>query len=192
VLGPLAERFDVIAVDLPGHGESRPLPAHVEPSPAVLASAVAGLLDELDVTTPHVAGNSLGGWVALELAAVRPVASVALLSPAGLWRGRTPVFNRVSLRVIRTLARYAFGPLCRLVRVPAGPPPRFRADPGPAGPLHAGLRAPGGAGDGHLPRVRRHHGGHRAAPVRGRARRRTRSGRWTGAVTCRWATTPAP
>ena len=32
------------------------------------------------MTTPHLAGNSLGGWVALELAAIRPVASVT--SPA--------------------------------------------------------------------------------------------------------------
>ncbi|GIJ60118.1 alpha/beta fold hydrolase [Virgisporangium aurantiacum] len=138
VIGPLAERFDVIAVDLPGHGESDPLPAHVEPSPEALASAVAGLLDDLNVTTPHLAGNSLGGWVALELAAIRPVASLALLSPAGLWRGRTPVFNRVSLRTIRTLARYGRRPLCRLVRYPParrlvfaqthGRPARFTAD----------------------------------------------------------------
>ena len=64
----------VLAVDLPGFGESRPLSPRTEPGPAALAAAVAGLLDELGVTDPHVAGNSLGGWVALELASIRPVA----------------------------------------------------------------------------------------------------------------------
>src|SRR6266516_845440 len=85
VLPLLAQRFDTIAVDLPGFGESEPLPAEVEPAPAALAAALADLLDDLGVAAPHVAGNSLGGWVALELAHLRPVASVALLSPAGLW-----------------------------------------------------------------------------------------------------------
>jgi pimeloyl-ACP methyl ester carboxylesterase len=54
--------------------------------------------------------------VALELAAVRPVASMALLSPAGLWRDHTPVYDRVTLRLSRWLARHAEGLLCRMVR----------------------------------------------------------------------------
>jgi pimeloyl-ACP methyl ester carboxylesterase len=115
VVPALAEQFDVIAVDLPGFGDSAPLPAPVEPSPAALAAAVAGLLDELGVTAPHLAGNSLGGWVALELAGIRPAASLALLSPAGLWRGNTPLYCRASLRSTRWLARHAAGPLSRLV-----------------------------------------------------------------------------
>ena len=114
----LARHFDVIAVDLPGFGESAPLPG--EPSPAALAAAVAGLLDELGVPRPHVAGNSLGGWVAMELARRRPLASVTLLSPAGLWRGSTPYYCRISLRATRWLARYAAGPLCGLVRFRPG------------------------------------------------------------------------
>jgi pimeloyl-ACP methyl ester carboxylesterase len=114
----LTWRFDVIAVDLPGFGESAPLAG--EPSPAALAGAVAGLLDELGVTRPHVAGNSLGGWTAVELAGLRPVASVTLLSPAGLWRRDTPMYCRVTLRASRFLARYAAGPLRQLVRARAG------------------------------------------------------------------------
>jgi pimeloyl-ACP methyl ester carboxylesterase len=90
VIPALAARFDVIAVDLPGFGDSNPVAARTEPTPAVLAAAVAGLLDELGVTAPHLAGNSLGGWVALELAATRPAASLTLLSPAGLWRDGAP------------------------------------------------------------------------------------------------------
>jgi pimeloyl-ACP methyl ester carboxylesterase len=98
VVPALAEHFDVIAVDLPGFGGSEPLPDGVEPSPAALAEAVAELLDELGVAAPHLAGNSLGGWVALELAGIRPVASLTLVAPAGLWRGNTPRYCRVSLR----------------------------------------------------------------------------------------------
>jgi pimeloyl-ACP methyl ester carboxylesterase len=98
VLPALASRFDVIAVDLPGFGDSAPLYGQAEVPPAKLAESVADLLDDLGVTAPHLAGNSLGGWVALELAARRPVASITLCSPAGLWRRNTPLYDRVSLR----------------------------------------------------------------------------------------------
>lgn len=116
VLDALAERFDVLAVDLPGFGESAALPADVEPLPAVIAANVASFLDAHGVVAPHVAGNSLGGWVALELAAIRPLRSLTLLSPAGLWRGRTPLYNRVSLRATRWAARHFTGLAGRLVR----------------------------------------------------------------------------
>jgi pimeloyl-ACP methyl ester carboxylesterase len=120
VLDRLAERFDVIAVDLPGHGESPLLPSDVEPRPDAIAAAVAAFLDSQGVTTPHVAGNSLGGWVALELAAIRPVRSLTLLSPAGLWHNGTPLYNRISLRTTRWLAKHLTAPACRLVRYRAG------------------------------------------------------------------------
>jgi len=120
VIPALAARFDVIAVDLPGFGDSSPVPAPTQPTPAALAAAVAGLLDELGVTAPHLTGNSLGGWVALELAATRPVASLTLLSPAGLWRDGAPGYPRASLRATRWLARHASRPLCRLVSYPVG------------------------------------------------------------------------
>ena len=114
----LARHFDVIAVDLPGFGESAPLPG--EPSPAALAAAVSSLLDELGIPTPHVAGNSLGGWVAIELARRRSLAWVTLMSPAGLWRGSTPYYCRISLRATRWLARHATRPVCWLVRFRPG------------------------------------------------------------------------
>jgi pimeloyl-ACP methyl ester carboxylesterase len=120
VIPALAERFDVIAIDLPGHGDSEPLPAEVEPSPAALAASVAGFLDALGVTAPHVAGNSLGGWIALELAELGPVASLTLLSPAGLWRDKAPRYCRVSLRVIRWLAKHATGALSGVGRYRLG------------------------------------------------------------------------
>ena len=57
VLPALAARFDVIAVDLPGFGDSAPLDGQAEVPPARLAESVADLLDELGVTAPHLAGN---------------------------------------------------------------------------------------------------------------------------------------
>jgi pimeloyl-ACP methyl ester carboxylesterase len=118
VLPALSVRFDVVAVDLPGFGASAPLLC--EPHPAALAAAVAGLLDDLGLAAPHVAGNSLGGWVALELARIRPVASLTLLSPAGLWPGRPPRYPRISLQLTRWLTRHAARPLSRLVDLGPG------------------------------------------------------------------------
>jgi len=115
VVAELAERFDVIAVDLPGFGESPPLAEGTEPDPVTLAGSVATFLDSLGIVRPAVAGNSLGGWVALELADLIPTASVVLLSPAGLWPGRTPLYNRMSLWGTRWLARHWLKPVLRLV-----------------------------------------------------------------------------
>jgi pimeloyl-ACP methyl ester carboxylesterase len=85
VAAALARHREVIAVDLPGFGESAPLPEGVEPTAAALADAVAGFCAGAGVERPHVAGNSLGGWVALELGRAGLAASVTALSPAGLW-----------------------------------------------------------------------------------------------------------
>ena len=74
----------MIAVDLPGFGAS---PILSEPAtPWALGAAVARLCAELGVERPHLAGNSLGGWVALEMAKAGHAASTCLISPAGLWR----------------------------------------------------------------------------------------------------------
>jgi pimeloyl-ACP methyl ester carboxylesterase len=80
----IADRRDVIAVDLPGFGESPPL-AERAPTPRALATAVARHLAAIGVARPHIAGNSLGGWVALELGLNGAAASVTGIAPAGLW-----------------------------------------------------------------------------------------------------------
>jgi pimeloyl-ACP methyl ester carboxylesterase len=115
VIATLADQFDVLAVDLPGFGASPPLPPDVEPHPAALAASVAELLDELGITNPCVVGNSLGGWVALELARLRSVTALTLLSPAGLWAGGTPRYCLISLRASRWLARHATALLSRIL-----------------------------------------------------------------------------
>ncbi len=84
---PVVERLDgarrVLALDLPGHG-AEPPPA--DASPPALAAAIADRLAREGIERPHVAGNSLGGWVALEMAAAGRAASVTAIAPAGLWR----------------------------------------------------------------------------------------------------------
>ena len=90
VVPHLAGHHDVVAVDLPGHGGSPPLPAGTEPAPAELAAAVASFLAEVGLDSVPIAGNSLGGWVSLELALRGRARSLTLLSPAGLWARPAP------------------------------------------------------------------------------------------------------
>lgn len=120
IVPALAEQYEVIALDLPGFGDSTPLPSSVTPTPAALAAAVAVALDDADVHSPHVVGNSLGGWVALELAQLRPLASVTLISPAGLWSGSTPMYCRVSLAATRWVTKRVPRLLNKLVGHPLG------------------------------------------------------------------------
>ena len=84
----LAPYRELILVDLPGHGESPPLVTAGRPPVPVLLESVLGLLDELGLDRPHLAGNSLGGRLALEAGAVGRAASVTALSPAGFFRNR--------------------------------------------------------------------------------------------------------
>jgi pimeloyl-ACP methyl ester carboxylesterase len=85
VIELLGDAFDVIACDLPGFGHSDALPPSVEPTITAYAEAFARWLGELGLQRPHVAGNSMGGAIALELAAREVVASATALSPAGFW-----------------------------------------------------------------------------------------------------------
>ena len=84
VLPRLAEERDVIAVDLPAMGESPPPPVG---GYRAMADMVEKLFGELGLERPHVAGNSLGGLIALELAARGSVRTATALSPAGFWNG---------------------------------------------------------------------------------------------------------
>jgi pimeloyl-ACP methyl ester carboxylesterase len=86
VVGLLEEEREVIVLDMPGFGSAAPLPDGIEPSPANLAEAVRARCAGQGIERPHVAGNSLGGWVALEMGREGWAASVTAMSPAGLWR----------------------------------------------------------------------------------------------------------
>jgi pimeloyl-ACP methyl ester carboxylesterase len=82
----LAPEREVIVLDMPGFGSAPALPPEVGPTAAALAGALRRQLAERGIERPHVAGNSLGAWVGLELGRLGAARSVTCLSPAGLWR----------------------------------------------------------------------------------------------------------
>jgi pimeloyl-ACP methyl ester carboxylesterase len=106
----LAPERDVIAVDLPGFGASPAGPQTM----AGLADAVAALADELGLERPHVAGNSMGGGLALELGARGRVRSACGLSPVGFANDREAVYARATLTATRFLAR-GVAPVARAI-----------------------------------------------------------------------------
>jgi pimeloyl-ACP methyl ester carboxylesterase len=112
VLDRVAAAREVLALDLPGFGGSPPVAGG---SPPALAAAVSDWLAARGITRPHVAGNSLGGWVALEMAAAGRAASVTAIAPAGLWAN--PLGPRRS--AARALARALLPVLAPLLRLPA-------------------------------------------------------------------------
>jgi pimeloyl-ACP methyl ester carboxylesterase len=86
-LAALSDRFRVIAVDLPGFGDSdKPIGAAYDAR--FFAGAMVDLLDALELDRVDLIGNSLGGRIALELALQAPerVGRMALLAPSLAWR----------------------------------------------------------------------------------------------------------
>jgi pimeloyl-ACP methyl ester carboxylesterase len=115
LLDDLSRDFEVVAVDLPGFGKSPPLPAAV--SLAAGVDRLAELMDALGWDRAHLVGNSLGGWMALELGLRSRALSICGLAPAGLWDDPAPIERR--LRFLFALwvggARHA-GPVVGLLR----------------------------------------------------------------------------
>lgn len=116
VLPRLAAEREVIAVDLPGFGASPMPPPGTPPGIVSLTRLVADFLREIGIERPHAAGNSLGGWVSLELARRGLVRSATGLSPAGFHNGRERVFQRTSLAVTRRACRLLAPYADRLMR----------------------------------------------------------------------------
>ncbi|MCG8970116.1 alpha/beta fold hydrolase [Streptomyces sp. CL12-4] len=117
VVDILATEREVTAVDLPGFGQSPGLPHDLPTTNAVLAAFCAAL----GLDRPHVAGNSLGGLLALELGRENLVRSVTALSPAGFWSQAERRYAFTVLAGMRRTARSLPLPLVeRLSRTAAG------------------------------------------------------------------------
>jgi pimeloyl-ACP methyl ester carboxylesterase len=80
------EGFRVISLDLPGFGDSHKPNSGSYDAPW-FAQAVTELLDELGIERAHLAGNSMGGRIAIETGLLYPdrVERMVLLSPALAW-----------------------------------------------------------------------------------------------------------
>ncbi|MFE3522426.1 alpha/beta fold hydrolase [Streptomyces sp. NPDC059161] len=100
----LAAERDVIAIDLPGFGTSPGLPDGVSYGLTTVIPFLAALCQALKIDRPHVAGNSLGGLLALELGREKLVRSVTALSPAGFW---TPAERQYAFTMLRTMRQVA-------------------------------------------------------------------------------------
>jgi pimeloyl-ACP methyl ester carboxylesterase len=83
VLPALERHHDVLAPTLLGHAGGPPLEG--EMTDALLADAVERAMDDAGFETAHLVGNSLGGYLALQLAARGRAQSVVALAPAGGW-----------------------------------------------------------------------------------------------------------
>ena len=120
VLDLITPQREVVTVDLPGHGQSPPLSNAGDPV-QVIARQIAELLSGLGIDRRHVAGNSLGGMIALTLAATGHAASVTALSPAGFPARDIEVrYDKAIFTAARVTGRAVMPLVPRLSRSAAG------------------------------------------------------------------------
>lgn len=101
VMDLLIADHDVIALDFPGFGASPPLPPGTPYTADALADTVQAFCARHGIREPHVAGSSVGGYVALELAARGAVRTATALAPAGFWTPTELAYLRTTLRALR-------------------------------------------------------------------------------------------
>jgi pimeloyl-ACP methyl ester carboxylesterase len=104
----LAEHHELLIPTLAGHCGGAGLADGVECSVAAVADALEADMDAAGLETAHICGNSLGGWLALELAVRGRARSVVAIAPAGGWEPGS--------REEKRLRRY-FRRLHRIVRM---------------------------------------------------------------------------
>jgi len=88
----LSDAYRVMAWNMPGYGGSTAIAAPTFPK---LATALVGFLDEVGLDQAHLCGQSIGGMVAMEVAALYPdrVASLALIGTTPAFGGRDDSFK---------------------------------------------------------------------------------------------------
>ncbi|MEU3018491.1 MULTISPECIES: alpha/beta hydrolase [unclassified Nocardiopsis] len=99
----LTDRFEVVSLDLPGFGDS-PAPELRQPYDVhSLVRVVREFCELHGLERPHLAGNSLGGSIALELGVQGVAGSVTVFSPAGF----SDRFARWGMRTVGAVANLA-------------------------------------------------------------------------------------
>lgn len=116
ILDRLAAEREVIAIDLPGFGESAPLTGEV--SIATLADAVSDFIDEQGLGAVSTAGQSMGARIVLELARRGVGGDTVALAPGGFWSDREVAVFSGTLRPSITLVRALSGALPTLLGNP--------------------------------------------------------------------------
>ena len=114
----LAERREVIAVDLPGFGETPPLTGEV--SIATLTDSVADFIREQGLDGVATVGQSMGGRMVLELARRGVGGDTVALDPGGFWSDRELLVFGATLRPSIILVRALRSMLPSLLGSPAG------------------------------------------------------------------------
>lgn len=142
LIGPLSRHYTVIAVDLPGHGDSQASAGGY--SPGAHAATIRDLLVELGLTRASLVGHSLGGGIAVQFAYQFPERTdrLALISSAGFGADVTPLLRAAILPGAETLLwglghmpEFVTRPALRVVGAVAGV-----GSAGDAGPLSEDLR----------------------------------------------------
>src|SRR5579862_3965804 len=86
----LTRDHEVIAPTLLGHHGGPPIPFGMTDPHVAMADALERELDEAGIARLAIVGNSLGGWLAFELAARGRATCVVALSPAHGWPEDVP------------------------------------------------------------------------------------------------------
>lgn len=124
VLPALERHHDVLAPTLLGHAGGPAL--NGEASDDVVADAIERAMDEAGFTAAHIVGNSLGGYIALQLAARDRAESLVALAPAGGWAEGDQSF-RETLAHFTTMQKLVQDALPHVDAIVATPDGRRRA-----------------------------------------------------------------
>lgn len=125
LLPRLEEHFDVFAPTLPGHFGGEPFAAGAPVTVSAMTDMLERQLDAEGIEKAHLVGNSLGGWLSLDLALRGRALSVVGLCPAGGWETRSRE-ERAVYRYFWRFSRIAV-PLSRPFFKPLAKHPRLRA-----------------------------------------------------------------
>lgn len=118
ILGELAENREVIAVDLPGFGDTPPLIGEV--TIATLTDSVANFIRDEGLDGVSTVGQSMGGRIVLELARRGVGGDTVALDPGGFWSDRELAVFGATLRPSIALVRALRGVLPSVLSNPVG------------------------------------------------------------------------